>query len=384
MATTDEVRVGVIGLGWMGGAHARAYSRVGHHYPDGPGRAVLVALSDNAPGRSVEHYGARTFYTDWHDLVADPQIDAVSVTVPNFLHREIGCAVLEAGKHLWIEKPVGLTADDARAVARAATLADRRTAVGFNYRNVPAVEAARALIARGDIGTVTHARFRFFSDFAVHPDAALTWRFQNALGGHGVLGDLASHGADLVRFLMGDIESLIAETAIFIKQRPIPSAVTIGHQLASGGTLGPVENEDYVSAQLRLASGARCVLEASRVAVGQQNSYGFEIHGSTGLVRWDYRRMGELEVARGTSYQDEPVSTSYVGPGSGDYAAFQPSTANPMSYDDLKVIEAHRFLRSIVTGEGGGATIEDAVRSAEVLDAIVLSADKDIRVPLDN
>ncbi|NMO02427.1 Gfo/Idh/MocA family oxidoreductase [Gordonia sp. TBRC 11910] len=375
--STENVRVAVIGLGWMGAVHSRAYGRVRHHYPQGPGAELLV-VADDVPGRAeaaAAQYGAQRFYTDWRDVVADPEVDAVSVTVPNFLHREIGCAVLTAGKHLWIEKPVGLTAADAQAVAAAADAADRRTAVGFNYRNAPAVEAARDLIARGDIGVVTHARFRFFSDYAAHPDGALTWRYQNALGGHGVLGDLASHGADLVRFLLGDIESLVADTAVFISERPEPSAATSGHQLASGGALGPVENEDYVGAQLRMVSGARCVLEASRVSVGEQNSYGFEIHGTTGVVRWDYRRMGELELARGTSYQDEPVASVHVGPGAGEFAVFQPGAANPMGYDDLKVIEAHRFLSSIATGSVVGATVDDAVRSARVLDAIVESVE---------
>ena len=133
-------------------------------------------------------------------------------------------AVAEAGKHVWVEKPVGLTTDDARAVADAAERAGVQGTVGFNYRNAPAVTAARDLIAGGQLGTVTHAR-------------------------------------------------------------------------AAGGELGQVENEDYVSSLLRLASGARVVVEASRVAVGEQNNYGFEIHGTKGAVSWDFRRMSELAVS---------------------------------------------------------------------------------------
>ena len=120
--------------------------------------------------------------------------------------------------------------------------------------------------------------------------------------------------------------------------------------------MGPVENEDYVSSLLRFASGARGTLEASRVAVGEQNNYGFEIHGTKGAVFWDFRRMGELGVSTGTTYQDQPVSTVYVGPADGDYAAFQPGSAISMGYDDLKVIEAYNFLRSIAEGKPYGAT----------------------------
>ncbi|WP_344780184.1 Gfo/Idh/MocA family oxidoreductase [Gordonia caeni] len=369
--------VAVIGMGWMGAVHARAYTRLRQHYPDSARYPRLIAVADDVPGRAeagAQQYGAGRAYSDWRDLLADPEIEAVSVTVPNFLHAEIGTAVLEAGKHLWIEKPVGLTAADAAAVNRAAAAAGKQTAVGFNYRNAPAVERARELLAQGAIGDVTHARFRLFSDYAAHPDGALSWRYSRERGGNGVLGDLASHGVDLMRYLLGEIDALVADTATFISERPSPTAATSGHQLATGGELGPVENEDYVGALVRMTSGARCVLESSRVSVGEQNSYGFEIHGTAGVIRWDYRRMGELELAAGDGYQDAPVSSVFVGPSAGEYGRFQPGSANPMGYDDLKVIEAQRFLASIEQDRPVGATIADAVAMAETLDALVESA----------
>ncbi|MEU2052192.1 Gfo/Idh/MocA family protein [Streptomyces bungoensis] len=381
----DALGVAVVGFGWMGRVHTQAYARVRHHYPRLPLRPELVAVAEEVPGRAeeaAERYGFATATRDWREVAADPRVRAVSVTAPNFLHREIGVAMAEAGKHLWIEKPVGLTGEDARAVADAVARAGVQGAVGFNYRSAPAVEAARDLIASGGIGTVTHVRIRLFSDYAAHPDGALTWRYERERGGSGVLGDLASHGADLARFLLGDIASLTADTAVFVPQRARPAGATAGHALASGGEPGPVENEDYVGCLLRFASGARGVLEACRVSVGEQNNYGFEVHGTRGAVFWDFRRMNELGVSRGTAYQDEPVSTVYVGPGDGEFAAFQPGAANAMGYDDLKVIEAHRFLRSIAEGRPYGTTLADAVRSAEVLDAMVVSAESGAWVSL--
>ena len=179
---------------------------------------------------------------------------------------------------------------------------------------------------------------------------------------------------DLARYLLGDITSLVSDTATFLTERARPTGATSGHARATGGELGPVENEDYVSSLLRFASGARGTLEASRVAVGEQNNYGFEIHGTKGAVFWDFRRMGELGVSVGTAYQDQSVSTVYVGPTHGDYAAFQPGSASSMSYDDLKVIEAYNFLRSIAEGRPYGSTLADAVRSAAALDAMSESA----------
>ena len=368
--------VAIAGFGWMGRVHTQAYARVLHHFPELTLAPRLVAVADEVPGRAEEaaaQFGFARPYRDWRELAADPDVAAVSVTAPNFLHREIGVAMARAGKHLWIEKPVGLTADDARAVAAAVTQAGVAGAVGFNYRNAPAVAAAKEMIDGGELGTVTHVRVRLFSDYAAHPEGALSWRFERERGGSGVLGDLAAHGVDLARYLLGEIDALVADTAVFIPERARPTGATAGHTRATGAP-GPVENEDYVGALVRFASGARGVLEASRVAVGEQNTYGFEIHGTKGAVFWDFRRMNELGVGVGGAYQDQAVSTVHVGPGHGLYAAFQPGAATAMGYDDLKVIEAYRFLRSIADGTPHGATLDDAVRSAEALDAMVESA----------
>ncbi|MCO8273597.1 Gfo/Idh/MocA family oxidoreductase [Actinoplanes sp. TRM 88003] len=362
--------VAVVGFGWMGRVHTQAYARVPHHYPAAP-PVRLISVADDVPGRAAEaagRYGFADSTADWRDLVGDPRVQAVSITAPNFLHRAMGSAFAAAGQHIWIEKPVGLTADDARAIAGAG-----QVTVGFNYRNAPAVEKARAIIAEGGIGAVTHARFRFLSDYAAHPEGALSWRFERARGGNGVLGDLGAHGVDLIRYLLGEIGALVADTAIFIPERPRPTAATAGHERGSGAP-GPVENDDWFGSLLRMTSGARVTLDCSRVAVGEQNSYGFEIHGTQGALLWDFRRMGELGVSAGSSYQDEPVRTQYVGPHDGDFGAFQPGAGTPMGYDDLKVIEAARFLRSVADDQAYGATLADAIRAAEALDAMEQSA----------
>jgi predicted dehydrogenase len=348
-----------------------------HHFPQLTLVPRLVAVADEVPGRAQEaasQFGFAAATRDWRELAADPTVQAVSIAAPNFLHKEIGVAMAQARKHIWIEKPVGLSTADAKAVADAVNSAGVQSTVGFNYRNAPAVQTARELIRSGGIGTITHARFRLFSDYAAHPEGALSWRFERERGGSGVLGDLASHGVDLAGYLLGDIASLVADSATFLTERARPTGATSGHARASGGEMGPVENEDYVSSLLRFASGARGTLEASRIAVGEQNNYGFEIHGTKGAVFWDFRRMGELAVSTGTKYQDQPISTIYAGPADGEYAAFQPGSASSMSYDDLKVIEAYNFLRSIAEGKPYGANVDDAVRSAAALDAMVESA----------
>ncbi len=369
--------VAVVGFGWMGLVHTQAYLRLAHHYPDLALSPRLVAVADAEPARTggaVQRYGFQRAAAGWRELVEDPEVAAVSIAAPNYLHAEMGVAFAGAGKHVWIEKPVGLTLADAQAVADAVDAAGVQSTVGFNYRNVPAVAHARELIEAGRIGTVTNGRFRLFSDYAAHPSGGLSWRFERERGGNGVLGDLVSHGVDLVRFLVGELDSLVADTAVFIPTRPIPAGTGSHYELAEGGELGEVENEDFLGCLIRCAGGARLTLEASRVSVGEQCNYGFEIHGTRGALFWDFRRMGELGVCTGDAYQNAHVSTEFVGPGQGEYAAFQPGAALAMSYDDLKVIEAANFVRSIADGKSHGPTIADAVHSARALDAMAASA----------
>lgn len=376
MADATPIGIGVIGFGWMGRVHTTAYSRVGHHYALGR-EPRLVAVADEVPGRADEAartYGFERGTSDWRALLDAPDIEAVSITAPNFAHREIGEAFAAAGKHIWIEKPVGVTADDALAVRRAVNDAGVRSTVGFNYRNAPAVEEIRRRIAEGEIGEVTHASFRMLGDYAADASGAFTWRYELARAGHGVIGDLASHAVDLVRHLLGEIAEVVADGAVFVPRRRRPAGVMTGHERALDGELVEVENEDWMSAILRLRSGARVTLEASRVAVGHQNDYGVRIHGTRGVLEWDFRRMGELVEAAGDPVQDLPLATRFVGTASGDLARFQPGGALALSYDDLKVVEAERFLRAIDTGRSVGASIDDAVAAAVVLDAVAESA----------
>jgi predicted dehydrogenase len=380
VAGPRPLRVGIVGFGWMGQVHARAYARLQHHYPDAPLAPVLVAVADNAAdsrlARAVTAYGFSAAHADWRELVARDDLDLVSVTGPNFIHRDVAVAAARAGKHVWVEKPAGRNAEETRQIRDAVRTAGVHSAAGFNYRNAPALARARQLIVDGRLGTVEHVAIRLFADYAAHPDAGLTWRFENAWAGSGVLGDLVSHGVDLCRWLAGEIAELVADRATFLGSRPLVGAAVDRSTRVSEGPRGVVENEDYVSVLLRLGSGARAVLESSRVAVGEQCRYEVEVHGERGALAWDFRRMGELRVALDQDFTDAAYATLYCRPGDGELGAFQPGPGMAMGFDDLKVVELHRLVTSIATGEPVGATIDDAVRAAVLVEAIADSADR--------
>ena len=371
---TDSLGVAVVGLGWMGQVHARAWARLAQHYPELGLRARLVAAVDpvSALGPLADAYGFATFAGDWRDVVARDDVDVVSVTGPNHVHRDVGVAVARAGKHLWIEKPAGRNAAETAQIAAAVRAAGVRSAAGFNYRNAPAVSLARELVAAGRLGRVEHVEVRFLADYAAHPEGALSWRFENALAGSGVLGDLVCHATDLARYVAGEIAELVCDEGRFIASRPAPAAA--GSHFARGaGPQGPVENEDYVGALLRFASGARGTLTASRVAVGEQCAYEIVVHGDRGALAWDFRRMGDLRTCLDQDYQDASFTTRYVGRDAGELARFQPAPAIAMGYDDLKVIEAHRLASAIAGISDDGATIEDALVAARTVEAMSTS-----------
>lgn len=374
-----ELGLGVIGAGWMGHVHARAASRLSHHFPELPQVQVVAVAEPVQTGADdfVRRHHVQRTSGDWREVVGDPAVDIVSVAAPNAMHREIALAVAAAGKHLWIEKPVGLSAQEARDIEDAMADAPGLDLVGFNYRNVPAVTKARGLIESGAIGSITHARVSLLTDYAAHPGGVLSWRFEREQGGYGVLADLACHGVDLIRYLLGDVSELVADTAIFIGERPIPSGAGSHYAVMEVGPetpMGQVHNEDYVAAMMRMESSARAFLESGRTEVGQQNAYTVEVHGLSGMLRWDFRRSDELELSTGAEYSAQPTTTLFAGPGDGDYANFHPGAGIAMSYDDTKVIELANLLRDLGDGGHRRATVTDAVRAAEAVEAMIESA----------
>jgi predicted dehydrogenase len=381
MTAAREIGVAVVGFGWMGQVHARAWARLAQHFPDVPVRPRFVVVADTDEGRrreAGEVFGFAHAVSDWTEVLERDDVDVVSVCGPNFVHREIGAAVAESGRHLWIEKPAGRSAADTADIAAAVHKSGVMSAVGFNYRHAPAVQVARELVASGALGRLESVDVHMLADYSAHPDQALSWRFDPQYAGTGVLGDLVSHGLDLALHVggttLGGVAELVADQATYLTERPFPPEGGRSHFARGGdGPRGPVGNEDTASALMRYASGARGTLVASRVAVGEQCGYGFDVRGTEGALSWDFRRMGELRVCLDQDYQDATWETRLVGPGDGDLAAFQPGSGMAMGFDDLKVVECRALVESIHTGKPHGATIDDAVVAAELVDAMVRS-----------
>lgn len=379
MSEIKTVGVGLISVGWMGKVHSRAYQALPVIYPEIGIKPRLVIAADTAQDRAdyaVDVLGYEQGTLDYNEVLNHPDVDVVSICAPNFLHAEIGIAAAKAGKAFWIEKPVGRGAADTESVEKAADEAGVVSTIGFNYRHAPAVEHIKELIASGQLGRITNVRGSFFADYSSEPNGALSWRFVRKLAGSGVLGDLMGHLVDLVHYMVGPISEVSGLTNTVYTERPKLAMGNATHfAVIEGGEMAPVENEDYAAMLVKFAdnavgAGAVGTLEASRVSVGPRASYNFEIYGTEGSVKWDFERMNEIHLALGRSGQHLGYQRIMVAPGFGDFGAFQPGAGTGMGYDDLKVVEAKKFLLSYLGRESKNSNIHDAVAAARVNDAV--------------
>lgn len=190
----SQAGFGVIGTGIVGGAwHAHVY----HHMP----RASLVAVCDLNEARAreiAEKYGRPHVYTDYGELLARPDIAAVSIATPDFAHREIAVAAAEAGKHILVEKPLATTVEDAEAILAAVEKAGVKLMVDFHNRANPAFVTARQALRNGDLGELKYIYARL-SNTTFVPTQMLPWASRSS-----ALWFLASHTLDLSCWLLED------------------------------------------------------------------------------------------------------------------------------------------------------------------------------------
>ena len=353
MKTTDDgyaqPGIGLISVGWMGKLHSRAYQAIPLVYPELKIRPRFVHAADTAADRAGyarEVLGYARASTDYRDVLADPDVDVVSICAPNMLHREIGVAAARAGKPFWIEKPVGRDASETAEVAAAARAAGVVTSIGYNYRHVPAVERVRELIAAGELGRITNVRAVFFNSYAAEPNGALSWRFRREQAGSGALGDLLSHVVDLMQYVVAPITEVSSLLSTVYAQRPIlPMGSATHFAVIEDGEMGEVENDDYVAALVRFAAGFRHAagavgtLEASRVSVGPQCALGFEIYGTDGSAIWNFEQMNELRLCLGRGGANARV---HHRPGQCRPGRLRPVPAGAGQQHELRRPQGHR------------------------------------------
>lgn len=354
MSNKPFLNIGLIGSGFMGQAHADAFRRAAMLYnnlPMVPRLYCLADATDELAAKAAAKFGFENSTGDWRVLVNDPQVDVVDITSPNHLHCEMALAAIAAGKHVYCEKPLAVTLEEAERMERAAREKGVKTFVAFNNIKTPAALLAKQLIERGDIGTPTRFRAWFDQGFFNDPMLPWSWRCSRKDAGSGALGDLGSHVIAVGQFLMGEVVEVASQSQTFFPKRPVPQGGSgYGAQASGDAPQAEVENEDQFQSLVRFASGAGGTIEASRIAAGKVFGVYWEVSGTEGTIIMDGERFNELKISRFTDAKpDRGFKTIYAGSQVPQFSAFFgfDFAGGGLGYFDVKVIEVHDLITGI-------------------------------------
>jgi predicted dehydrogenase len=359
--------IALIGYGAMGRAHAMAYRDIGFHYGL-PANAIkiigVVTTREESAKKAAAEIGCDNALTQYDDLLARDDVHIVDICTPHDSHEEIITAVAKAGKHIYCEKPLARSLDEANRIA--AVVKDTGVKIGltFNFRFLPCVLKAKQLIEEGFIGRVFSFHGRYFRASYIDPNRPMAWRLRKAQAGGGIVIDSGAHLIDLTHFLMGEIAELNAVIDTPHKQRPAAKG---------SNELENVDVEDMAMAQVRLAGGALGTWEMSRMATGATNDIWFEVRGEKGALRFTLEEPNWLYVydqrggegARGFT-RVETVQR-YAG-------ALAPDWTAPVGITRAHTECQYRFLKAIWEDKMPSPGLEDGLIAQRLVDAVYRSA----------
>ena len=363
---SKNLGIALIGGGYIGRAHALAYSSVNRVFEGLPKlKKVMVVDRDAA---LAEKFSAKFDFehhaTCWRSAIDRADVDIVAIATPNDTHKDIALAALDAGKHVYCEKPLSGNLQDAEIMAAAAAQKSTTTMVGYNYRTNPMIQLAVKLIKDGIIGRPHFIRGVNDEGYLASPDVEFSWRCDASHSGLGVSADLLPHLIQISEMLMGPIETLTGNFQTSIATRK-----------DSEGIERSVENDDICSAITKFKNGARGELSSSRVSWGRTNRLAFEIQAENGAILFDQERMNELQLFT-TDATAERLGFSKIqaGPTHPPYDAFVQSSGHQIGFNDLKTIEVRDLLHAIGNDFEAPCSFADALRTERVFHALAHSA----------
>jgi predicted dehydrogenase len=368
-----EVGVGMLGYAFMGKAHTNAYKKIPYLMYPPPAIPRLIAIcgrNEEAVAEAARRYGYESYYTDWRKMLEDDRIQLFDNGGPNDTHAEPCIAAAEAGKHVFCEKPLARTAEEAKKMLDAVKKAGVKHQAAFNCRFVPAIRQARNLIESGALGRIYHFRAMYLQEWIMpRYGTPKIWRLDKKVAGSGALGDIGAHIIDLGRFLVGEIKSVSAMMRTFIEER----------DLLDGSGKGKVDVDDAFVAAVEFENGAIGTLEATRFGAGRKNYEVLEINAEKGSIHFNLERMNELQVfwvgenpKETQGFHDVLVTEAYH-----PWIANWWPHGHIIGWEHSFVHEITHLLDCIVNDKEVApyaATFEDGYRTAAVCDAIAKSA----------
>ena len=266
--TQKKIGIAVVGTGFGQKIHIPGFQ---HHH-----RTEVVAVHNRnletaqaiADKQQISHACDQL-----EDILALPEVEVVSVTTPPFLHYEIGKAVLNAGKHLLLEKPMAMNAEEVKELANLAKAKNLVATADFEFRFVPAWQLLAEHLEQNYVGKTRLIKIDWIVTSRADPQRPWNWYARKDKGG-GALGAVGSHAFDYINWLFGEVKSLSALLSCAIPQRPDPQ---------EGGKLKTVDADDTCLIMMELADGTPCQLNISSITHNGRGHW-VEVYGEKGTL----------------------------------------------------------------------------------------------------
>lgn len=367
------IRIGLLGFGSMGKTHAYAVNNLRYFYRDLPFEATIVGVCTTTMEKSravCEEYGFSLATDCEDDLINDPGIDVIDVCTPNLFHYETLKKALSAGKHIYCEKPLCVTSEQAAEIA-ALSRADRGAIcnVVFNNRFLAPILRAKELVDEGRLGRILSFDAAYLHSSALDVKKKAGWKQNRDICGGGVLFDLGSHVIDLIYCLCGQFQSVCAMTQVAYPRRTGPD-----------GNLWNTNADEAFYMLAKLKNGACGTISASKIAVGANDDINLSVCGEKGSIRFSSMDSNWLY------FYDNTKADSVLGGDKGftriecvgRYPApggLFPSPKASSGWLRGHVESLYHFLSSVYEGKQEAPTFEDAAYVQHVMTAAYRSAE---------
>ncbi len=365
--------VGVLGFGFMGKTHTYGHRTIPFYYDPPPVRTELRAVCtsrEETAVRAQEVGGFARWTLDPMEVIEADDVDIVHVCTPNHLHFEQLEAAIAAGKHIYCDKPVTGSLEEADRLEARLPGYTGTAQVALQYRFFPATMRARQLVEEGFLGPVTHFRASYLHSGSVDPQKAVNWKSTAAAGG-GVIRDLGPHIIDLLWWFIGPFEAVHCTSRIWAGERP---------SLDNPGQTIEIDVEDAAAMLLRSPDGAFGMVDVSKIATGTQDELRFEMHGRHGALRFNLMQPNFLEAFDGrmptgdcggsSGWQRIDAVQKYPAPG----GKFVPSKLG-IGWVRSHVHSLYSFLKAVADGAEPRPSLSDGLHLQRVLEAARQSAE---------
>jgi predicted dehydrogenase len=367
---TKPIKTAIFGTGFMGRVHLEGVRRV-----ESVEAAAIAGRNFEAARKLGAGFSIPTITTDYHEILRDPDIDAVHICTPNAQHFPMAKDALNAGKHVLCEKPLATSAAEGEELVALAAQKGLRNCVCHNLRYYPMVQQMRAMCAAGHLGEILVVQGTYSQDWLLY-DTDWNWRVETKAGGPSrCMADIGSHWFDMAEHVTGlRVTSLCADLQTFHKTRKQPkhSVETFANKLLGPEDYieTPVDTEDFGALIFRMGSRTRGSMTASQVSAGCKNGLSIEIYGTKSSVAWKQERPDELWSGhRDDGNQIFIKDPSLLKPAARSFADLPGGHSE--GYDDTFKQVFRRFYASI--GDPGAVPeypqFVDGLRQLKILEA---------------